>query len=249
MALDVDSGRTVWSKQALAGDVYNAGCSQVVKTPQCPSDDGPDYDFGAPPILVSVGGRDLIIAGQKAGIVWAFDPARQGTVVWQRRVGSGESTVAFCGAWPQTRTTQTPRSRTRSSTDRNSAGHRLNQGWWAERDQLEGRHGGMALESRAVRDATQLQPGAIRCGDRDAWSRLRRLHGWALARPRDRRRLGHLGLRHGARIHDCKRCVKARGGVIDGPGPVVANGMVLVNSGYTRQGGIPGNVLLVFSAQ
>ena len=41
--------------------------------------------------------------------------------------------------------------------------------------------------------------------------------------------------------------VQAQGGAIDGPGPVVANGMVLVNSGYTRQGGIPGNVLLVYA--
>jgi polyvinyl alcohol dehydrogenase (cytochrome) len=41
--------------------------------------------------------------------------------------------------------------------------------------------------------------------------------------------------------------VRARGGAIDGPGAVVVNGMVVVNSGYTRQGGIPGNVLLAFS--
>jgi polyvinyl alcohol dehydrogenase (cytochrome) len=41
--------------------------------------------------------------------------------------------------------------------------------------------------------------------------------------------------------------VKAKGGAIDGPGAVVANGMVLVNSGYTRQGGIDGNVLLAFA--
>ena len=41
--------------------------------------------------------------------------------------------------------------------------------------------------------------------------------------------------------------VKASGGAIDGPGPVVANGLVLVNSGYTRYGGIPGNVLLAFA--
>jgi polyvinyl alcohol dehydrogenase (cytochrome) len=41
--------------------------------------------------------------------------------------------------------------------------------------------------------------------------------------------------------------VKAKGGAIDGPGAIVANGMVLVNSGYTRQGGIDGNVLLAFT--
>jgi polyvinyl alcohol dehydrogenase (cytochrome) len=41
--------------------------------------------------------------------------------------------------------------------------------------------------------------------------------------------------------------VKATGGSIDGPGPVVVNGMVFINSGYSRFGGIPGNVLLAFS--
>ena len=37
--------------------------------------------------------------------------------------------------------------------------------------------------------------------------------------------------------------VKGSGGAIDGPGPVVVNGMVFVNSGYMRFGGAPGNVL------
>ena len=41
--------------------------------------------------------------------------------------------------------------------------------------------------------------------------------------------------------------VKANGGSIDGPGPVVVNGMVFVNSGYSRFGGMPGNVLLAFA--
>jgi len=41
--------------------------------------------------------------------------------------------------------------------------------------------------------------------------------------------------------------VKAHGGSIDGPGAVVAGGMVFVNSGYSRNGGVPGNVLLAFA--
>ncbi len=42
----------------------------------------------------------------------------------------------------------------------------------------------------------------------------------------------------------------AKGGASgDGPGPVIVNGMVLVNSGYTRFGGAPGNVLLAFKPQ
>ena len=41
--------------------------------------------------------------------------------------------------------------------------------------------------------------------------------------------------------------VKARGGSIDGPGAVVVGGMVFVNSGYSRNGAVPGNVLLAFA--
>jgi polyvinyl alcohol dehydrogenase (cytochrome) len=43
--------------------------------------------------------------------------------------------------------------------------------------------------------------------------------------------------------------VKAKGGSIDGPGAVVVKGMVFVNSGYSRFGGMPGNVLLAFAPE
>jgi polyvinyl alcohol dehydrogenase (cytochrome) len=41
--------------------------------------------------------------------------------------------------------------------------------------------------------------------------------------------------------------IKAHGGSIDGPGPVVVGGVLYVNSGYAFIGGMPGNVLLAFS--
>jgi polyvinyl alcohol dehydrogenase (cytochrome) len=40
--------------------------------------------------------------------------------------------------------------------------------------------------------------------------------------------------------------VEAKGGTIDGQGPVVAGDMVIVNSGYDKFGEIAGNVLLVY---
>lgn len=40
--------------------------------------------------------------------------------------------------------------------------------------------------------------------------------------------------------------VKAKGGSMDGPGPVVAGRLLFVNSGYGGIVGRPGNVLLVF---
>lgn len=40
--------------------------------------------------------------------------------------------------------------------------------------------------------------------------------------------------------------VKGKGGAIDGPPPVISNGMLFVNSGYGLFGQAPGNVLLAF---
>jgi len=51
------------------------------------------------------------------------------------------------------------------------------------------------------------------------------------------------------RDFDTVNGVKAHGGSIDGPGPVVVGGMVFVSSGYPRNGGVPGNVLLAFALQ
>ena len=42
--------------------------------------------------------------------------------------------------------------------------------------------------------------------------------------------------------------VEGKGGGINGPGPVIAGGILYVNSGYGAIGGIPGNVLLAFAA-
>ena len=41
----------------------------------------------------------------------------------------------------------------------------------------------------------------------------------------------------------------AHGGSLDGPGPVIAEGMLYVNSGYGQFGGMPGNVLLAFEVE
>jgi polyvinyl alcohol dehydrogenase (cytochrome) len=43
--------------------------------------------------------------------------------------------------------------------------------------------------------------------------------------------------------------VRGKGGSMDGAGPVIAGGMLFVNSGYARNGGIAGNVLLAFTPE
>ena len=52
-----------------------------------------------------------------------------------------------------------------------------------------------------------------------------------------------------ARDHATVNGVSGHGGAIDGPGPVIVGGMLYVNSGYARWGGLPGNVLLAFEVR
>ena len=77
VAINPADGKIVWSSQTTANDVS-------------PSEKGPDFDFGAAPVLIKTPeGRELVLAGQKSGIVYAFDPDKKGEVVWQTRVGRG----------------------------------------------------------------------------------------------------------------------------------------------------------------
>ncbi|MGJ8686074.1 MAG: PQQ-binding-like beta-propeller repeat protein [Spongiibacteraceae bacterium] len=88
IAMDLETGKIVWHKQLLASDAWNVACESPLDA-NCPSERGSDLDFGAPPILVTVGGRDIILAGQKNGSVYALDPARDGKLLWQQKPGTG----------------------------------------------------------------------------------------------------------------------------------------------------------------
>lgn len=88
IALDLNDGSVRWITQALKDDVWNAACGWEDKT-NCPVNKGPDYDFGAPPVLARLpGGRELLLAGQKSGRVYALSP-EGGQIIWQRQVGRG----------------------------------------------------------------------------------------------------------------------------------------------------------------
>src|SRR5579872_2997142 len=87
IAFDLKTGKMLWSRQFIPGDLWNGGCV-VEKKDNCPPDAGPDYDFGSPPMLRSLAnGRRLLIIGQKSGVIHALDPDRQGQIVW--KCGSG----------------------------------------------------------------------------------------------------------------------------------------------------------------
>lgn len=99
IALNLDTGEQEWLFQAMAGDAWNMQCraSEETSGPNCPwryQDGAPgrDFDFGSPVVLrtVQIDGksRDLALAGQKSGHLWALD-AETGEKVWSVRVGVG----------------------------------------------------------------------------------------------------------------------------------------------------------------
>src|SRR4029078_1290715 len=89
VATDLASARILCWRQMTPADAYTSACRLPDKT-NCPDSNGPDFDFSASPILVTLSnGRRALVAGQKSAVVHAVDPDRQGEVIWQTRVGEG----------------------------------------------------------------------------------------------------------------------------------------------------------------
>ncbi len=88
IAMDLNTGKIKWSYQALAKDAWNGACSLPAPN-ACPTENGPDYDFGAAAILATAtNGKQYVLAGAKSGVVYAFDPTN-GKLIWQNKVGRG----------------------------------------------------------------------------------------------------------------------------------------------------------------
>ena len=82
LALDAKTGKILWVKQVTSDDVFNEGA--LIS--------GRDFDFGQPPILVSLpNGRRALVLGQKSGVASALDPDHEGEILWQTRLGKGGS--------------------------------------------------------------------------------------------------------------------------------------------------------------
>jgi len=90
VALDIETGAARWVFQATADDAWNAACGMPPPLDRnCVPPGGPDFDFGAPPVLVTLDdGTDALIAGSKNGYVYSLD-RDTGAVKWSRRIGAG----------------------------------------------------------------------------------------------------------------------------------------------------------------
>lgn len=89
LALNLKTGALKWARRVRDTDTWDVFRAFVLGGDP---DMGPDYDFGSGPNLFTtmIKGKqvDLLGAGQKSGIYWAFDPD-SGQVVWSTQVGPG----------------------------------------------------------------------------------------------------------------------------------------------------------------
>jgi polyvinyl alcohol dehydrogenase (cytochrome) len=249
IALELATGRIVWTQQMLAGDVFNAQCPRGAEK-NC----GPDFDFAAPVMLVRTpSGSEVLVAGQKSGVAFGLDPDEQGKILWETRVGIGgtaggiqwgmasDGRYAFAATADAVRTVGDPS----SPQIGNAIFDPVKGGGLTAIDVLTGRKVWYAPSTPCLPDkvgCSPAQPGAVTAIPGVVFSGAMDGHLRAFS-TEDGSQLWDMDTQ---RSYTTVNGVSAQGGSLDGAGPIVADGMVYVNSGYPRLGGVPGNVLLAF---
>lgn len=250
IAFDLRDGHIAWGYQNYAGEAYNQSCHyEGIKGTNCPAEFKGRYgvDVSASAVLVQAeGGKELLVVAQKPGDVFALDPDRAGAVVWRRKISRGE--FNFTGVFGMA---------AEGSTVFTSV-------FDVHRNPLKGPYLGIeelglyALNvgtgepvwvapvtshcsqpaCRGYSAALTAIPGVLFAGAKDGFLRaFESASGkllWEFNTAQEFKAL------NGATAH---------GGDIDGPGAVVAGGMVYVNSGYATGNSAqkPGNAFLAFS--
>ncbi len=251
VALDLETGKILWSRQLTPSDAYTAACRLDDKT-NCPDSNGPDYDFAAGPNLVNLpNGKRALIAGQKSAQVHAVDPDQQGELLWSKKIGRGGTAGGV--QWG-------------TATDKDNVYVALSDlgrialSYSQNTDADPNIGGGMfALRLTDGKQVWYTKPKPEPCGKRPRCSpaqsqAVSALPGVVFSGSVD----GHMraySTQTGkviwdidtARDYQTVNGVPAHGGSLDGPGPVIGDGMIFFNSGYPTSGGMSGNVLLAFS--
>lgn len=257
MAFDMADGHVLWTRQMSRDDVGFMPCSSPDPF-KCKH--GPDYDFGSSPILVDLpGGKRVLAAGQKSGVVHGVDPDQGGKILWQTRIGKGgyEGGVEF-GIGSDGKVIYAPLSdfRFKIAQQGEAGGRATIMGVAAKLDPESG--GGLfALDPTTGRQIWAAPPPD--CHHKDDCSPAQSsaptiIPGIVFSGSVD----GHMrayATADGKVVWDVDtnipyaavNGVEGHGGAIDGPGAVIVDGIVYTNSGYGYVGEATGNMLLAFS--
>ncbi|MEM9303901.1 MAG: PQQ-binding-like beta-propeller repeat protein [Pseudomonadota bacterium] len=242
IAFDLDSGERLWTYQATANDAWNVACMIEDKT-NCPEEDGPDFDFGAGTLLaITPQGRGLVLGGQKSGVVHAVD-RDTGELVWRTRVGRGgiQGGVHF-GMAADDQRVYVPMS------DFDDGAEHL----------LPARPGLFALDLESGEEVW-AHPAPDVCGDREFCDPgisaaitvtagvviAGHMDGWL--RVYDKENGNLVWQMDSTQPVQTVAGTEAAGGSFGGPGAVVADGRIFINSGYGIYFHMPGNLFLTLT--
>lgn len=240
VAFDLSTGDLRWSQQATP-DMFNWDCGPGGGGGNCPVNHGPDQDFGASAVLLDAGkGKQLLVAGQKSGVVHAFDPDQNGKIVWQTRIGKGGTLGGILwGIAGHNGKAYVPL----SDLDRQNP--ESGGGMYA----IDAATGRILWKTPAPKptclgtpgcSAAQLAPpslieGVVFAGSMDGHVRAYDMASGRIVWDFD-----------AAQTFPTTNGIEAGGGSFSATGPTIADGILYVNSGYAGQG-MPGNILLAFS--
>ena len=229
MALDLATGKPRWTVQHTPNDAWLVGCETNNPSENCPSDIGPDWDFGMSPMMRTLDdGRTIVVTGQKSGEVFAQD-VRDGKILWKAtlvdRLARGE--ITFGGAADDQKAYFGTRSGNLFGLDLKSGAVK----WKTPIAPMPQRQSGQTA-------ALTVIPGVLFSGGQDGV-----LRAFAAG---DGKQIWEFDT---LRDFMTTNKVAGKGGAMGAPGATVAGGMLFVGSGYTGLGnGRGGNVLLAFEA-
>ena len=249
LAIDMATGARVWTRQSTSGDAWNVAC-MMANNPNCPPENGPDFDHGSSILIVELDGdKDILLAGHKNGTVYALDPDNKAEVRWTTDVGRGsiQGGIHFgmSAADTQLYVPINDMNNTRNGDylDPEQARPGIH-----SIDANTGKLLWSNVQSNVCYDEDEFCdpgisspvtsiPGAVFAGHLDGFVRAYASGNGELLWEFDTRpeRVGVNG-------------VTGYGGSMSGAGPAIVDGHVVINSGYGLYNHEPGNLLMVFAA-
>ena len=239
LAFDLESGSLLWSKQ-LTEDAWNAGCFSPDKS-SCPANPDRDVDIGSSIILHSLpNGKDILLVGQKSGVVFGLDPERKGEVLWQTTIGKGGGLGGVqWGMAADQQNVYAPLSDIMPGPGGGLFALKIADGGkvWSVPPYEPACKDKRGCSPAQLAPAT-LIPGVVFSGSMDGHLRAHSTTDGKLIWDLDT-----------ARDFETVNGVKAHGGSLNVAGATIADGMLFVDSGYNVLIGMPGNVLLALSVE
>jgi polyvinyl alcohol dehydrogenase (cytochrome) len=239
LAIELETGGVKWIRQFTVHDDYLMGCGGA-RLANCPGTVGPDFDFGSSPILRMLpDGKQVVLAGQKSGMLYALDPDDQGKVLWQVSAGRGSALGGI--EWGPAADEQNVYVAISDVMSRPSGGltaFKITNGEriWHTPAPAPDCTGDARRCTAAQSAAVTVIPGVVFSGSQDGHLRAYSTGNGSILWDYDTRR-----------PYETVNGVPAHGGSLDTGGSTIANGMLFVNSGYGKFFGEPGNVLLALS--